>query len=97
MEISHEPVVVLTVLQDLAPEQAKRLVKDPMAATSTIYRADVLTAIAAVVHRKRGLYALARGDVLPVLDWYERTCIEAGLGPMDEVLAKTFGLWTGTA
>jgi hypothetical protein len=50
-----------------------------------------------VVHRKRGLYALARGDVLPVLDWYERTCIEAGLGPMDEDLAKTFGLWTGTA
>lgn len=94
MEISHEPVVVLTVLQDLAPEQAKRLVKDPTTATSMIYRADVLTAVAAVVHRKRGLYALARGDVLPVLDWYERTCIEAGLGPMDEDLAKTFGLST---
>jgi hypothetical protein len=37
MEISHEPGVVLTMLQDLAPKQAKRRVKDPMTSASMIF------------------------------------------------------------
>jgi hypothetical protein len=37
MEISHEPLVVLAVQQDLAPRQAKRRVKDPMTSASMIF------------------------------------------------------------
>lgn len=97
MEIIHEPALVLAILRDLAPGQAARLDADPRLPTSFISRLTPLTAVAVIIVRKRGVYLAARGDLLPVLDWYEAQCKRHGLGSMDQEKARHFGLWMAHA
>lgn len=97
MEIIHEPALVLGTLRGLSPHQAARLDADPRLPTSMIYRVDVLSAVAVIIARRRGIYLAARGDLLNVLDWYEAQCKRHGLGSMDQEKARHFGLWTAHA
>ena len=97
MEIIHEPAVVLSMLRGLAPDQASKLDTNPRLPTSFIYRIDTLTAVAVIIARRKGVYLAARGDLLNVLDWYERECRRCGLGAMDQEKARHFGLWTAHA